>query len=57
MVPQNSHDKVKKRALALILTWTTEFENDPTLGIMEECYANLKGKGPVFRMNLLTVTL
>lgn len=25
--------------------WTIDFENDPTLGIMEECYDNLRGKG------------
>ncbi|KAF8344497.1 hypothetical protein F5887DRAFT_1203636 [Amanita rubescens] len=47
---RNSHDKVKKRALALIVTWTAEFENDPTLGIMEECFNNLKGKGHKFEV-------
>ena len=41
---QTTHDKVKKRALALIAQWTAEFEKDPTLGIMEECYNTLKAK-------------
>jgi hypothetical protein len=30
--------------LTLIALWTAEFESDPTLGIMEECYNNLKAK-------------
>lgn len=25
--------------------WASEFENDPTLGIMEDCYNSLKTKG------------
>lgn len=29
----------------MILIWTTEFENDETLGVMEDCYKSLKGKG------------
>lgn len=29
----------------MILIWTTEFENDQTLGVMEDCYKSLKGKG------------
>lgn len=49
---QNTHDKVKKRALGLIATWTAEFEDDPTLGIMEECYENLKSKS----MSLFTLS-
>lgn len=28
----------------LIAMWTEDFENDPTLGIMEECYESLKAK-------------
>jgi signal transducing adaptor molecule len=28
----------------LIAMWTEDFESDPTLGIMEECYENLKAK-------------
>jgi len=24
--------------------WTEDFESDPTLGIMEECYEDLKAK-------------
>ena len=42
---QNSHDKVRKRALSMILIWTTEFENDESLGVMADCYNSLKGKG------------
>ncbi|TFK39621.1 hypothetical protein BDQ12DRAFT_682099 [Crucibulum laeve] len=45
---RNTHDKVKKRALTLIAMWTGEFENDSTLGIMEECYNNLKAKNYKF---------
>ena len=28
--------------------WAMEFENDTTLGIMEECYDNLKSKSEPF---------
>ena len=28
----------------LIAMWTEDFESDPTLGIMEECYQSLKDK-------------
>jgi len=28
----------------LIAMWTEDFESDPTLGIMEECYESLKAK-------------
>ena len=28
----------------LIAMWTEDFENDPNLGIMEECYEGLKAK-------------
>src|SRR5579863_5990134 len=28
----------------LIAMWTEDFQNDPTLGIMEECYESLKAK-------------
>jgi len=41
---QNTHEKVRKRALGLIAMWAAEFEKDSTLGIMEECYDNLKAK-------------
>ncbi|KAL0953380.1 hypothetical protein HGRIS_004619 [Hohenbuehelia grisea] len=41
---RNTHDKVKRRALSLIAQWTAEFENDSTLGVMEDCYKNLKTK-------------
>ena len=30
------------------MMWTGEFEHDPTLGIMEECYENLRSKGYKF---------
>ena len=42
---QNTHDKVRRRALGLVAEWTADFEKDPSLGIMEECYDNLKSKG------------
>ncbi|KAI0076568.1 hypothetical protein K474DRAFT_1662768 [Panus rudis PR-1116 ss-1] len=45
---RNTHDKVRRRALSLVAQWTHEFENDSTLGIMEECYDNLKNKGYKF---------
>ena len=41
---QNTHEKVRKRALGLVATWTADFEEDTTLGIMEDCYNNLKAK-------------
>jgi signal transducing adaptor molecule len=41
---KTTHEKVKRRALGLIAAWTAEFENDPTLGVMEDCYNNLKAK-------------
>jgi signal transducing adaptor molecule len=47
---RTTHDKVKKRALALIAQWTAEFEKDPTLGIMEECYNTLKAKNFKFEI-------
>lgn len=45
---RNTHEKVRKRALALIAEWAGEWEKDPTLGVMEECYTNLKSKGYKF---------
>ena len=45
---QNTHEKVRKRALGLIAMWAMEFEKDETLGIMEECYDNLKAKSKPF---------
>ncbi|KAG8907349.1 ESCRT-0 subunit protein hse1 [Tulasnella sp. 403] len=41
---RTTHDRVKKRTLALIRQWAGEFENDPSLGIMEETYDSLKAK-------------
>ncbi|KIO32004.1 hypothetical protein M407DRAFT_67208, partial [Tulasnella calospora MUT 4182] len=41
---RTAHDKVKKRALALIQQWSGEFHEDPTLGIMEELYQSMKAK-------------
>lgn len=41
---RTTHEKVRRRALGLIELWAHEFENDPTLGIMEECYSGLKAK-------------
>ncbi|KAI0369811.1 hypothetical protein BV20DRAFT_1020151 [Pilatotrama ljubarskyi] len=45
---RTTHDKVRKRALNLVAIWTAEFEKDPTLGLMEECYESLKSKGYKF---------
>ncbi|EIW58405.1 uncharacterized protein TRAVEDRAFT_58676 [Trametes versicolor FP-101664 SS1] len=45
---RTTHDKVRKRVLSSVATWTAEFEKDPTLGLMEECYETLKGKGYKF---------
>ena len=41
---QTTHDKVRNRALGLIEEWKYEFESNTELGIMEECYNNLKTK-------------
>jgi signal transducing adaptor molecule len=45
---QTTHDKVRHRALMLIAMWTEDFESDPDLGMMEECYDGLKAKSTVF---------
>ncbi|KAI0761840.1 hypothetical protein BD413DRAFT_587977 [Trametes elegans] len=45
---RTTHDKVRKRVLGMVAVWTAEFEKDPTLGLMEECYESLKGKGYKF---------
>ncbi|KAI0306042.1 hypothetical protein B0F90DRAFT_1624071 [Multifurca ochricompacta] len=45
---RTTHDKVRRRALMLIAMWAQDFENDPTLGIMEECYDSLKTKSYKF---------
>ncbi|KAH8103891.1 hypothetical protein BXZ70DRAFT_1051784, partial [Cristinia sonorae] len=45
---RNSHDKVRRKATGLIALWVHEFEKDPTLSIMEECYESLKSKGYKF---------
>ncbi|OSD05264.1 hypothetical protein PYCCODRAFT_1405847 [Trametes coccinea BRFM310] len=45
---RTTHDKVRKRVLNLVAVWTAEFEKDPTLGLMEECYENLKSRGYKF---------
>ncbi|KAI0272382.1 hypothetical protein BC834DRAFT_1038490 [Gloeopeniophorella convolvens] len=46
---RTTHDKVRHRALMLIAMWAQEFENDPNLGIMEECYDSLKAKSTASR--------
>jgi hypothetical protein len=33
----------------LVAMWTEDFESDPTLGLMEECYENLKAKSTAAR--------
>ncbi|KAH9992720.1 hypothetical protein BJV74DRAFT_771568 [Russula compacta] len=48
---RTTHDKVRKRVLMLIAMWTEDFESDPTLGIMEECYEALKAKSYKFEAN------
>lgn len=48
VVDRTTHEKVRRRALSLIAMWTAEFEHDPTLGIMENCYNNLKAKSYQF---------
>ncbi|ETW79142.1 hypothetical protein HETIRDRAFT_478525, partial [Heterobasidion irregulare TC 32-1] len=45
---RTTHDKVRRKALSLIAMWVSEFENDPTLGVMEDCYNNLKAKNYSF---------
>ncbi|OCH96406.1 hypothetical protein OBBRIDRAFT_718848 [Obba rivulosa] len=45
---RTAHEKVRRRVLSLVAMWTAEFEKDPTLGIMEECYESLKSKGYKF---------
>jgi signal transducing adaptor molecule len=39
-----THEKVKRRALGLIAMWSADFKDNSSLGIMEECYNNLKAK-------------
>ncbi|KAK7031936.1 hypothetical protein R3P38DRAFT_3313840 [Favolaschia claudopus] len=41
---RNTHTRVRTRALALVAQWTADFADDPTLGIMQECYEGLKAK-------------
>ncbi|KAF9038079.1 hypothetical protein BJ165DRAFT_1553936 [Panaeolus papilionaceus] len=48
IIDRNTHEKVRKRALGLISMWAGEFEHDETLGIMEDCYNNLKAKNYKF---------
>ncbi|KAI0929759.1 hypothetical protein AcV7_005218 [Taiwanofungus camphoratus] len=45
---RTTHDKVRRRTLYLIATWTADFEKDTTLGMMEECHESLKTKGYKF---------
>ncbi|KAJ7579176.1 hypothetical protein C8J56DRAFT_796695 [Mycena floridula] len=45
---RTTHDKVRQRALGLVAMWTAEFENDSTLGVMEDCYNNLQAKNYKF---------
>jgi hypothetical protein len=50
---QMTHDKVKRRALGLIGMWTAEFENDSTLGVMEDCYNSLKARSIMMSVRLI----
>ena len=34
----------------MVATWTAEFEKDSTLGLIEECYDNLKSKGALHKL-------
>ncbi|KAK0485691.1 hypothetical protein IW261DRAFT_1548760 [Armillaria novae-zelandiae] len=45
---RTTHEKVRRRALGLIAMWTAEFENDSTLGVMEDCYNSLQAKNYKF---------
>lgn len=53
---QTTHDKVRKRTLNLVAVWTADFERDSSLGIMEECYNNLKAKSGIFLLLFPSVT-
>ena len=53
---KTTHDKVRKRALNLVAVWTAEFESDPSLGVMEECYNNLKAKSETPSLLFSSVT-
>ncbi|OAX33325.1 hypothetical protein K503DRAFT_663610, partial [Rhizopogon vinicolor AM-OR11-026] len=48
VVDRTTHEKVRRRALGLVAMWTADFEREPTLGIMEDCYNNLKAKNYQF---------
>ncbi|THH17854.1 hypothetical protein EW146_g3060 [Bondarzewia mesenterica] len=41
-----THDKVRRKALSLIAMWVAEFEHDPTLGVMEDCYNDYSFEAP-----------
>lgn len=49
---RNTHEKVKKRVLALIKEWTEEWEDQEELGIMEECYEGLRKKSEFYSLML-----
>lgn len=42
--------------MGLIAEWTAEFESDSSLGVMEDCYNNLKAKSQ-FLVSVLTPSL
>ncbi|TFK24066.1 hypothetical protein FA15DRAFT_593066 [Coprinopsis marcescibilis] len=48
VLDRTTHEKVRKRVLGLVAEWAAEFEKDTSLGIMEELYDTLKGKGYKF---------
>ncbi|KAF4610975.1 hypothetical protein D9613_006509 [Agrocybe pediades] len=50
IIDRNTHEKVRRRALGLVAAWTAEFENDTSLGIMEDCYNSLKAKNYKFEL-------
>lgn len=40
--PQTTHDKVKRRIMQLLKTWSESFKRDESLGIVEETYEQLR---------------
>ena len=53
---KTTHDKVRNRVLNLVAVWAAEFERDPSLGVMEECYNNLKAKSGISSLRFPLVT-
>ncbi|KZT43213.1 hypothetical protein SISSUDRAFT_978972 [Sistotremastrum suecicum HHB10207 ss-3] len=43
-----THDRVRKKALSLIAMWVTDYEDNSSLGMIEETYQSLKAKNYKF---------